>query len=361
MKKVLNILIYLVVFGAIGTAVVWKLSQNKKVIEERAQIAQMRNDVIPVRVVEIGRQMLDNDFSVSGTFQPYQQLAVISEVQGKITQLNYKNGDFVQSGAVLLTVDNETIQIQLDIAKVNLAKAEKDLARLKNLLGDGGITQQQIDDAQNGIENLKSQIRSLEKQMRTTAVKAPISGTITGRQVEKGAFLAPAMKILDIVNVSKLKMAVYLTESEVFQVKKGQRVEISADLYPETKLAGMVSFIDVQADNSKRFLVEVELNNPASSPLKAGMNGRAFFTTGKQINILALPRECVVGSVRDAKVFVAEGDKAVLRAVKLGRIFGSYAEVVHGLEEGDVVVISGQINLENGTKINILESETAGK
>jgi len=361
MKKVINILIYLAVFGAIAGAIYWKLGQNKQQIEKRAKTAQMRNDIIPVRVVAVNQQKLSTDFSVSGTFEPYQQIAVISEVQGKITQLNYKNGDFVNSGAVLLAVDNEAIQIQMDLAKVNLAKAEKDLARLKNLLGEGGITQQQIDDVQNGVENLRGQIRSLDKQMRSTLVKAPIAGTITGRLVEKGAFIAPAMKILDIVNVTRLKMAVYLTDGEVFQVKKGLQVDIVPDLYPDTRIKGTVSFIDVQADNSKRFRVEVELANPGAAPLKGGMAGRAFFSTGKQIAVLALPRECVVGSVRDASVFLAADGKAELRPIKLGRIFGGYAEVLDGLKEGDQAVISGQINLQNGTKIEVQDNSTAGK
>ncbi|MFZ4426901.1 MAG: efflux RND transporter periplasmic adaptor subunit [Saprospiraceae bacterium] len=361
MKKVLNIIIYLAVFGAIGGAIYWKLGQNKQQIEERAKTAQMRNDIIPVRTAAVSRQKLSADFSVSGTFRPYQQLAVISEVQGKITQLNYKNGDFVQAGATLLSVDNEALQIQMDIAKVNLAKSEKDLGRLKNLLGDGGITQQQIDDVQNAVENLKGQIRSLDKQMRTTLVKAPISGTVTGRLVEKGAFVAPAMKILDIVNVNRLKMAVYLTDEEVFEVKKGQQVTLVPDLYAGARLSGTVTFIDVQADNSKRFLVEIELPNPSSAPLKAGMAGRAYFSTGKQTDVLALPRECVVGSVRDASVFVAVGGKAELRPIQLGRIFGAYAEVLGGLKEGEQVVISGQINLQDGTKITVQDNSTAGK
>lgn len=353
MKKFLNILLTLLVVGAIIAGIVWKLGDNKQVIEERAKIAQTRNDVIPVRVVEIKRANLAEDFSASGTFKPYKSLALISEVQGKITQLNYKDGDAVQEGAVVLTIDNEALQIQLDIAKVNVKKAESDLTRLKNLLGAGGVTQQQIDDAQNGIDNLKSQIRSLEKQMRNTQVKAPIAGTITGKTVEKGGFLAPAMKILDIVNIGRLKMQVYLTEEEVFQVKKGQQIELVADLYPDARLKGTVAFIDVQADNSKRFLIEIELNNPANSPLKAGMNGRAFFSTGKQVDILALPRECIVGSVRDAQVFLVEGSQVVRKPVRLGRIFGDVVEIMEGLSEGDVVVISGQINLQNGTKISI--------
>jgi membrane fusion protein (multidrug efflux system) len=357
MKKILNILLTVLAVGALLAVIIWKLRDNKQVIEERARIAQTRNDVIPVRTARISRQTLAEDFSANGTFQPYKSMALVSEAQGKVTQLNYKNGDQVSEGAVVLAVDNEALQIQLDITRGNLKKAESDLARLKNLLGEGGVTQQQADDAQNGIDNLKGQIRSLEKQMRNTLVKAPIAGTVTGKTVEKGAFIAPAIKLMDIVNINRLKMQVFLTEEEVFQVKKGQTIEIAPDLYRNDRLRGTVSFIDVQADNSKRFLVEIELANPAGSPLKAGMNGRAFFSTGKQATILALPRESIVGSVRDARVFVVQDGKAVLKPVRLGRLFGEIAEIAEGLSEGDQVVISGQINLEDGTKIMVRNDE----
>lgn len=355
MKKVLNILLTLLVVGAIFAVIVYKLKDNKEVIDAQAKLAQTRNDVIPVHVVTLGRQSLAEDFTASGTFQPFKTLALISEVQGKITQLNYKNGDFINEGAVVLAVDNEALQIQLDIVRINIQKAEGDLTRLKNLLGSGGVTQQQVDDAQNGIENLRAQVRTLEKQLRNTQVKAPISGTVTNKTLEKGAFLAPAMKILDIVNINRLKLQVFLTEEEVFQIKKGQSVELVADLYPGQSLKGTVAFVDVQADNSRRFLVEIELNNPTGSPLKAGMSGKAFFSTGKQISILALPRECVVGSVRDASVFVVNGSTVSKQNVRLGRIFGEVAEVLDGLTEGQQIVVSGQINLSEGTKISIRE------
>ena len=355
MKNIIGIIITLIVVGGLTAAAFWQLGQNKKKIEADGKLTQVRNTEIPVKVVTLGTQTIQGGFEISGTFQPYKHLSVMSEAQGRITQLNIKDGGFVAEGAVVLAVDNDLLKNQLELARINLKKAENDVTRLKNLLGDGGVTQQQVDDAQNGIDNIKINIRNLEKQISMTYVKAPISGTVSGKTVEKGAFLAPAMKIMDIIDVRRLKMAAYLTDAEVLQIKKGQRVELHTEVYPNKNFVGVVNLIDVQADNAQRFLVEVELDNPASTPLKAGMDGIAEFNTGRSVTILALPRKCIVGSARDAKVFVIENGIAKLRPIKLGSIYDDFAAVLSGLKVGEVVVSSGQINLEDNMKVKVEE------
>jgi membrane fusion protein (multidrug efflux system) len=83
------------------------------------------------------------------------------------------------------------------------------------------------------------------------------------------------------------------------------------------------------------------------------MNGHAFFSGGQSVNVLSLPREAIVGSVRDAQVFVVENNTARLKKVELGNIYGDFASVRSGLQNGDVVVVSGQINLEDGMKVTV--------
>lgn len=361
MKKIIRILVILLASGAALAAIVWKLGENKKVINEQAQLAQERNEVMPVKTAAIGRRDVRADFDVSGVFQPFKELALISDVQGRIIQLNVRDGSFVNEGAVVLAVDNDLLKNQLDITKVNLKKAESDLARLKNLVGDGGVTQQQVSDAEIAVENFKAQIRGLEKQINLTVIKSPISGVVSGKTVEKGAYIGPGMPILNIVNIGRLKFQANLREEEVVQVKTGQKVQLSADLYPERRFTGEITYISVKADNSKRFLVEIEMDNPSGAPLKAGMNGHAFFSSGSAVNVAALPREAVVGSVRDARVFVIENGVARLKKVELGNIYGDFVAIQSGLQEGDVVVTSGQINLEDGMKVQVEAAQTSQK
>ena len=244
---------------------------------------------------------------------------------------------------------------QLELTEINLGKAEKDLQRLGNLLKESGVTEMQYEEAKLGLDNLKVKLKSLKKQLNDTYIKAPISGTIANSRVETGTYLAPGSPVANIVNVSTIYLNVYLTEEQVIAVSKGQQVEVSADVYPERKYNGKVHYINIKADDTKRFMVEIELNNPSGSPLKAGMNGKARFVAKEKVAALTIPREAFAGSVRDGQVFVVKGDKAELRKVETGDTFENQVEIIAGLSEGEQVVLTGQVNLTDGATIKILQ------
>ncbi len=355
MNRIVKATIWILVLGGLGYGAYWQLGKNKSTLQENAKASQERNTVIPVVTGKAELATMSGEFNVVGNFAPYKKVAVMSETAGKILTLNFDNGSTVQAGATLATIDNDLIRIQLETAKTNLAKGENDLSRLQRLLGEGGVTQQQIDDAKLGIENLKQQIKGAEKQISMSYVKAPISGVITGKMVEKGSLIAPSMQLAMITNISKLKMQVYLTEEQVITVKKGQRISMKADLFPDRNFEGTVTFIDVNADASRRYLVEIEINNLGDS-LKAGMTGTVYFKGGATRQVLSVPREAIVGSLQDAKVYVVENGKAALKPVVTGSVFNNRVQVKEGLSEGDEIVVSGQINLEDGKDINIAEN-----
>lgn len=352
MKRIIKLTIWVLVLGGLGYFAVTKLGQNKAKLEADAKLSQERNTIIPVVTAKVEMATMSGEFNVVGNFAPYKQAVVMSETAGKIITLNFDNGTKVQAGATLASVDNELLKIQLETTKTNLAKAENDLGRLQKLLGEGGVTQQQIDDAKLGIENLKQQIKGTQKQISMSFVKAPISGIITNKMVEKGSLISPAMQLATITDISRLKMQVYLTEEQVITVKKGQKISLQADLFPEKKFEGTVTFIDVNAGPSRRYLVEIEIMNSGES-LKAGMTGTVFFKGGSTRQVLAIPRESIVGSLQDAKVYVVENGKAVLRSIVSGSVFNGHVQVQDGLKEGETIVVSGQINLEDGKEINI--------
>ncbi len=357
MKRIIKLVIWTIVLGGLGYFAYTKLGQNKAKLEADSKLSQERNTVIPVMTGKVEMSTMSGEFNVVGNFAPFQQVAVMSETAGKIVALNFNNGSTVQAGATLASVDNELLKIQLETTKTNLAKAENDLSRLQKLLGEGGITQQQIDDAKLGIENLRQQIKASDKQISMSYVKAPISGVVTNKMVERGSLIAPAMQLATITNISRLKMQVYLTEEQVVTVKKGQRIAMKADLFPDRNFEGTVTFIDVNADSSRRYLVEIEIVNLGDT-LKAGMTGTVAFKGGSTRQVLAVPREAIVGSLQDAKVYVVENGKAVLRPVTVGSVFGNRVQVRDGLKEGETIVVSGQINLEDGKEINLV---TGGK
>jgi len=104
------------------------------------------------------------------------------------------------------------------------------------------------------------------------------------------------------------------------------------------------------------FPVEIEISNNATNDLKAGMYGTALFTSNQQKqNLMIVPRIAFVGSVSSNQVFVLENGIAKLKTVTAGRILGEKVEILKGLSNGETVITTGQINLQDGNKVEVIK------
>ncbi|HMP31504.1 MAG TPA: efflux RND transporter periplasmic adaptor subunit, partial [Saprospiraceae bacterium] len=247
------------------------------------------------------------------------------------------------------------LQNQVKSIEANIAKLKRDLERYNNLAVSGGITKQQIDEVESGIFQYEIQLSSTKKQISDTYIKAPISGVISGKRIEHGSYIAPGTPVAEIININPIKFQTYLTESEVFRIKQGQDVQISTNLYAGKDYIGKVSLIDVIATPTKTFLVEITTQNPSSHPLKAGVSGKALFSSVGNSQGLGVPRRAIVGSFNDPKVYVVNSDQAVLTPVTIGKSNENFVEILSGLSSGDFVVTTGQINLKDGTKVEVMK------
>lgn len=352
-KRIVKIILWTVVLGALVWFIATRLSSNKVTLRENAQLSQITNPSVLVRTGTVQRLQYDGSFQLLGSFAPFQQVPILSETGGKIAELHFVNGSFVQAGQVLAAIDNDLLQFELENARNNLAKAAKDLHRLTALLGDGGVTQQQVDDATLGVDNLKSRIKILEKQISMTYIKAPFSGVVSDKTVENGSLVGPSVQLGIVTNVSQLRLRVYMTEGQVVKVNNAKSVPVKVDKLPNLELRGTITFTDVNATQNGRYLVEVLCPNPGNQ-IRAGMTATAFFGNDRAAELLAIPRDAIVGSLMDARVYVLNGEIAELRPVLTGQIADQYVEIREGLKEGEIIVVSGQINLEDGKPITVV-------
>ena len=354
-KKLITNLIVLALILAVSALIFTQLRKNKEVIKENTELSQKVNDKIPVNVADVKDIEFTNSFTTDGNFAPSQKTTVIADMPGKITQLNIRDGAYVAKGSVLAVLDNALLQNQVKSTEATLSKLRKDLDRYNSLAASGGITQQQIDEVSNGITLQEIQLSSIKKQIADTYLRAPISGVISDKKVEHGSYVSPGNPIAEIINISPIKFQTYLTENEVFRIKAGQNVELSTGLYAGKDYQGKISLIDVEASPTKTFLVEVLTSNPSDFPLKAGVSGKAYFYSSGSSKGIGIPKRAVVGPYNDAKAFVLEGDKVVLTSITLGKTNDKFVEVVGGLSPGQKVVTTGQINLKDGTKVEVVK------
>ncbi|WDF60016.1 efflux RND transporter periplasmic adaptor subunit [Flavobacterium sp. KACC 22758] len=355
MKK---IIITIVIIAVAFFGISYILNKNKAENEGKTAIVAEKNAAVSVKVATVKTEDVNLGFTANGNFVPIQELTFSAEKSGKVISVLAKEGDYVRVGQTLLTVRGDVINVNAQQAQAVYQNAKSDYERYENAYKTGGVTKQQLDQAKLALTNAQSNLTQANINVGDTKVKAPINGYINKKYVEPGSILAgmPATALFDIVNVSKLKLTVTVNESQVASLKLGNTVNITASVYPDKTFSGKITFIAAKADASLNFPVEIEITNNANNDLKAGMYGTANFGSNNQKqNLKVVPRNAFVGSVSSNEIFVVENNVAKLKKVVAGRILGDKVEIIDGLNDGDVVITTGQINLQDGNTVEIIK------
>ncbi len=190
MKKVL---IYGTLTIAALAAIIWKLNANKAANVEKTEFVKKSNTGdIPVVTEKATRVDFDQQFAANGNFMPFKELTYLSEISGRINQLLVDEGSMVKAGQMLVRIDDEIVGTDLASAKANLQQLKVDKERYESAFKTGGVTQKQMDDARLQYDLAVSKFEAASRKVNDTYVKAPISGFINAKYVEKGTYLSPA-------------------------------------------------------------------------------------------------------------------------------------------------------------------------
>ncbi|MBA4407091.1 hypothetical protein C0389_07450 [bacterium] len=314
-------------------------------------------DVYYVSVEKVAKKDLSEILNLVGTITANNDVNIISEAAGKITAVFTKVGDYKQAGSVLFQVDDELKKAALMSAEANYEKAKKDYERFQTLYQQKSVTDSQLDQAKLGAAMAESQYIMAKRQLSDTQIKTPISGYVTARNVDLGSMVQGAPQptlVANVVDISKLKVKLNLAERDAFLAKVGDQVSVSVDVYPGVNFKGRIESISSKGDDAHTYPVEISISNESAHPLKAGMFARVEFISLKNRETIVIPRESLIGSVKEPQVFVIENGIAKLRNLTVGNQSGIYVQVLRGLMEGETIVVNGQNNLVDNLKVEIL-------
>jgi RND family efflux transporter MFP subunit len=310
---------------------------------------------IPVTVDMVKKQPLTNLVSLVGLIDPNSDVEVITEAHGLITKVNFKIGDQVKKGTVLVEIDDLLIKSDMARQEINYFKAKRDFDRNKTLYEQNSISASQLDISRLDMQAAENDLTRARKALDDTRVKAPINGTMNSKKINEGSYIQQNSSIGNIVDISTMKVKVSISEKDAFVLHAGDTVEVTTDVYPGRRFLAHVDNIASKADEAHTYPVEIHLPNDPAFPLKGGMFGRINFTSITSRDAIAISRDALIGSVKDAQVFVVKGNTASLRNITIGRESGQLLEVLNGLEEGEMVVTSGQNNLSDNIKVIIVK------
>jgi RND family efflux transporter MFP subunit len=349
MKRVITvsvIVVALIVLAAI------KLKSNKKAVEEKIYIRDS-TEAILVSTTSPQSHTFEKSLSFLGVFDALHQNNVASDGSGKLMKLLVEEGDFVIAGQTIAKLDDEMVQLQIQNVQLNIEQLKNDNARFSVLKKENAISNVEAEKVELGLKSAEVQLKQLQKQLRSTSIVAPFSGVVSKKMVDLGSMVMPGTPIVELTDISSLKLSVSVPERDILKFQKGQKVVANADVYGDVDFNGVISNIAVQADASHNFKVQSTVKNSTVNRLMAGMYGSVSLSNSKSTTALSVPRKALVGSSKSPKVYVVRNGKAKLTSFNAGTSDGEYIEVVSGLNQGDRIVIKGQVNLQDNSNVKI--------
>ena len=273
---------------------------------------------------------------------------------GYLQQAHFREGQFVQKGQLLFTLDPRPAQAQLAAARAQAKQAAADLARADTLLKVQAISREEYDGkrAANDIAQATVQARALDLEF--TRVTAPVAGVVSDRRVDPGNVISGggsgADVLTTIVSTSPIHFVFDASEAQLLknqrETSKGGRVQIRLQDEPDYRWSGQIDFTDNSLDDSSGAVrMRAVVANPKGF-LKPGMFGKAKVEGGQAYDALLVPEDAIVADGARKAVNVVSADGSVtLKPVELGPLSEGLRVIRSGVRPDDKVIVNGSARL----------------
>jgi membrane fusion protein (multidrug efflux system) len=284
-----------------------------------------------------------------------------SQISGIVSAIHFESGADVKQGSPLVDLIAED-----DIAHLEALKATTELARLTyerdlRLVKTKAISEQTIDTDKWNLKNDEAQVAQQQALVDYKSIKAPFSGRLGIRQVDRGQFLAAGTPVVTLQQLDPIYVDFFLPEQALAQIKVGQHVAAKIDAYPGHVFDGAISAINSLVDVATRNVqIRATFNNP-DSRLLPGMFATVNIDVGSAQRLVTLPQTAIAYNSYGNIVFLVEergkdaAGKPLLVArqsfVTTGETRGDQVSILNGVKEGDTVVTAGQMKLRNDSPI----------
>ncbi|HTY03019.1 MAG TPA: efflux RND transporter periplasmic adaptor subunit [Rhodocyclaceae bacterium] len=362
-RMVIMVVGVLVLVGAIAAA---KALAIMKLIKE----SQQPQPPAVVTAMKAEMQEWQPQLTGVGSLRAVRGVDVTTEIAGLVRSLHFKSGDDVGVGTLLVQLNADADRAQLDVLKAAADLARTTLARDRAQLAVEAISQAQVDTDIADLNGKEAQVAGQQAIIDKKNIRAPFAGRLGITVVNPGQYLNAGDKIVTLQTIDPIYIDFYLPQQQIGEAAIGQKVTVLSDTYAGQTFTGKITAIDPKVDTSTRNVqVEATIKNDKKL-LLPGMFGRAAVDSGAKQRNLTLPQTAITYNPYGATVFVAvpptrEEDKArrddqgkpLLQAqqvfVTTGATRGDQVAIVKGLDEGALVVTSGQMKLKNGVLLRV--------
>ncbi|OCA99055.1 efflux RND transporter periplasmic adaptor subunit [Clostridium beijerinckii] len=407
MKNVKKIVIYaVIVIAVIGCAAVAKTKLFSAKKAETTAVAVSKTTV-EAQIAKAEEKSLGDSYKA--TLEAYQQGIVTSKIAAKVVSVSVENGQYVNAGDTIATLDDQDIQNsiktaqaqvevsqqqlnstqqQLNSSQVTLQKlqilmddAQRNYDRQKTLFDGGAISKTDLESAEKAlntskadyssglasIESAKASIESsrasLEAQkvnlqkaqndLANTAIKAPISGVISDKALNVGQMASQGAALAKVNDISSVYATIQVSQEKITGVKIGQAATITVDGNDKT-YDGTVEAMDSAADATTRvFNCKVKIDNGDKS-LLPGIFGKVQLISEEKAQVITVPISALAGNEGDYSVFINDNGTAKKQKITIGETNENNVEVTDGIKEGDQVICTNISTLQDGSEVDAI-------
>jgi RND family efflux transporter MFP subunit len=392
MKKVKKIVLYIViVIAVIGCAIVAKskLSQSKPNKTTVAVASKTSVQVQEAKTVE-----KSSGYTYKATLEAYKQGIVSSKISAKIISVSVENGQYVNQGDTIATLDDQDIQnnikteqsklqvneqqlntsqVAMEKYKVNLDDAKRNYDRQKSLFEKKIIAQTDLEAAEKtlnstqadydsgnaSIETSKANmaaeqvtISNYKDNLNNTVIKAPISGAISDKAVNVGQMASLSTTLAKVNDISSVYATIQLPQDKVNSAKIGQAATITIDGSDKT-YNGTVETMDLSADTSSRVLnCKIKIDSNGDKSLLPGFYGKVNLSSDEKATMITVPISALAGNEGNYSIFINDNGIAKKQKVTIGETNKNDMEITSGIKEGDQIICSNLSTLQDGSAID---------
>jgi len=314
------------------------------------------NRAIPVEATRVQEGSISAYLLLSSTIETELAVDVYSELAGFVTTVHVEEGDHVQKGQVLVTLDQKEYALQEAKQLLALENQEKEYNRLKGLYERQLISNEDFNTAEYQYKQAQLNWQEAKLNLDRTEITAPIAGVISKRWVTTGQRVTTAEPLFSIVNLDEMIVRVNVPETDLAKCYVGQEVLITSDFLPGERISGTIKRISPVIDAaSGTFSVTVGISDPQQR-LKPGSFVNVHIITARHDAATLIPKDAVIYESDQQFVFKIVQDTLALKTpLKLGLEDAEKFEVLEGLAVGDTIIVIGQNGLKDKSKVDVVK------
>lgn len=340
-----------VIFGGVFGFVQFKNAMIKD------YFANMPKPVVSVTAQPAAAEQWRATVPAVGTLQAVNGVDIASSVSGLVKEIAFQSGQGIKKGQLLVRLDSDVEQTDLRSAQADADLARVSANRQRALVRTDAVSQAAVDKAEAELKVKEAKVSGIRATIEKKAVFAPFDGVLGVRKVDLGQYVQPGQAIVNLQDLSVMLADFTVSQKDLAALQVGATITMTTDAWPGRVFEGSIAALEPKVDE-KTGMIAVQGRFPnADGALRPGMFARIEVARPTMAEVVTVPVTAVAYNLHGDSVFVVkdakEGKEAVRTFVTLGDRRDGKVAVLKGVAAGDVIVTSGQVKLDTGTKVEI--------